>query len=166
MIRPLTQSDLEQYVALRREALLDTPLAFAASPEDDFASSVDGLCDSIKKAPDWMIFGAFEDNRLVGTVGLFRDRHRKAAHKMHVWGMYVTPAARGRGLGGQLIDAAIAHAKSVDGIDWIFLGVTTAADAARSVYERAGFTRWGIEPDALRQNGLTVDEHRLALRLG
>jgi RimJ/RimL family protein N-acetyltransferase len=165
MIRPLTESDIDAYIALRREALLDTPLAFAASPDDDFASSRDNLRDGIRRAPDWMIFGAFDGDRLVGTAGLFRDRHLKAAHKMHLWGMYVTPSARGRGIGAQLLASAIAHAREVDGVDWIFLSVTSDAKAARTIYERAGFEMWGTEPDALRENGRGVNEYRMALPL-
>lgn len=164
MIRALAPDDLDEYVVLRAEALLDTPLAFAASPGDDFASSVDTLRESLKKAPDWMLFGAF-DGRMIGSVGLFRDRHLKAAHKMHVWGMYVTPAARGRGVAMALLQAAIGHARTVPGIEWIHLGVSEAASAARRLYERAGFTIWGSEPDALRDGARSVVEHRMALRL-
>src|SRR5687768_10258854 len=111
MIRALTEEDLEAYVALRREALLDTPLAFAASPEDAFAASESELAKQMKKAPDWVIFGAF-DETLVGTAGLIRDRHLKAAHKMHLWGMYVTPAARRKGVAAELLQAAIDHARA------------------------------------------------------
>ena len=164
MIRALSESDLEDYVALRREALLDAPLAFAASPDDDFASDVEGLRVQMVRAPDWMIFGAL-DERLVGSVGLIRDKHRKAAHKMHLWGMYVTPSHRGRGLGRDLLNAAVEHARTTKDIGWIFLGVTSAAAAAQRMYERAGFVTWGTEPDALRDAGTSVVEYRLALRL-
>lgn len=164
MIRALAAADLDEYVALRNEALLDAPLAFAASPDDDFASSADTLRAPLTKAPDWMLFGAF-DRRLIGSAGLFRDRHLKAAHKMHVWGMYVTPAHRGRSVGAALLAAAIAHARTVRGVDWIHLGVSEAAASARRLYERAGFTIWGTEPDALRDGDRSVVEHRMALRL-
>ena len=164
MIRALTDDDLEIYVAIRREALLDAPLAFAASPDDDFASSVKDLSVQLKKAPDWMIFGAFED-RLIGTVGLIRDRHVKAAHKMHLWGMYVTPSARGRGVAAALLQGALDHCRATEGVEWVFLGVTSAAAGARRLYERAGFEVWGTEPDALREGNQSVVEHRMALRL-
>src|SRR5688500_8824944 len=164
MIRALTEDDLEAYLPLRREALLDTPLAFAASPDDDFASSATALAAQMKNAPDWVIFGAFEE-RLIGTAGLIRDRHLKAAHKMHLWGMYVTPAARRKGVAAELLQAAIDHARATAGVEWIFLGVTAAAPAARRLYERAGFELWGTEPDALREGNQSIVEHRMALRL-
>ncbi len=164
LIRALTEADLEAYVALRREALVDTPLAFAASPDDDFAANIEALREQMKKAPDWILFGAFGEP-LVGSCGLIRDRHIKSAHKMHLWGMYVTPSHRGRGVGEQLLTAAIEHARSVSGVDWIFLGVTSVASAARRLYERAGFEIWGTEPDALRDGNTSVVEHRMALRL-
>lgn len=158
LIRPLSVEDLEAYAVLRRRALLEAPLAFAASPETDVAIR-------IGKAPDWMLFGAFAPE-LAGAAGLMRMRHPKAAHKLHLWGMYVLPAHRRRGLAAALLAAAVQHARSMDGIAWIQLGVTDAAAGARRVYERAGFVPWGLEPDALRWKGESVGEEHMALRLG
>ena len=157
MIRRLREEDLEPYVALRRASLLDTPLAFAASPATDFVSTVDAARQSL-------IFGAFDGEQIVGCVGLLRDRHPKAAHKAHVWGTYVLPSHRRRGYARALLVAAIAHARTL-GIEWLHLGVTTAASDARRVYERAGFVQWGSEPDALRHAGESVDEARMGLDL-
>jgi RimJ/RimL family protein N-acetyltransferase len=164
VIRALTSSDLEAYVRLRRESLLDAPLALSASPEDDFAATTDALLPQIARAPDWVIFGAFEDE-LVGALGAMRDRHLKAAHKVHVWGMYVTPAARGRGIARALLDAAIDHARSLPGVACVRLAVSSAAPEARRLYERAGFRPWGVEPDAVRHAGRTAEETYMDLPL-
>ena len=48
-IRPLTADDAEEYAALRRESLLDAPLAFTASPEDDKASSAAGVREMLSR---------------------------------------------------------------------------------------------------------------------
>jgi ribosomal protein S18 acetylase RimI-like enzyme len=166
MIRPLTESDLEAYVALRRESLLDAPLAFGSSPEDDSAASVETLRAQLQRARDWMLFGAFDEaGRLAGAAGAIRGRHRKSAHKMHVWGVYVRPSARRLGLGRALIEAVIAHARSIAGVDWLQLAVSTSATPARHLYERAGFVAWGTEPDALRYEGESADEVWMALRV-
>lgn len=157
LIRPLEERDLGAYAELRRRALAEVPLAFAASPETD-------VVVQIGKAPDWMLFGAF-DGDLVGSAGLIRSRHPKAAHKMHLWGMYVAPTHRRQGIAALLLAAAIAHARSTPGVDWVQLGVTSEASAARRVYERAGFETWGVEPDALRFEGRAVAEEHMALRI-
>lgn len=162
MIRKLAEADLDAYIALRQRALRECPLAFSSSAENDFASSRESLLPQIARAPEWMLFGAFDD-ALVGSVGLFRARHAKAAHRMQLWGMYVAPAARGRGFGAQLLDAAVAHAREL-GAAWVDLSVTSAADAARRLYERAGFVLWGTQGDALRHEGHVADEHHMALR--
>ena len=95
MIRPLREEDAEVYLALRREALLDSPLAFASSPEDDFATSVETVREHLRQAPDSVILGAFRPD-VVGSAGLYRDRHVKSSHKAHLWGMYVKPGHRRR----------------------------------------------------------------------
>lgn len=165
MIRALDANDLERYIALRQRALRECPLAFSSSPETDFASSAEALEAQIDGAPHWMIFGAFEDAKIAGAVGLFRSRHAKSAHRMQVWGMYVAPEFRGRGIGAQLLYAAIAHARALADVAWIDLGVTTAAPAARTLYERAGFVPFGTQHDALRFEGNSADEVFLTLGL-
>lgn len=161
MIRPLKQSDADAYVVLRRRSLTESPLCFAASPEDDFAGA--------QLRPEWNVFGAFHrDDRgdtLAGIVGLLRDAKLKSPHKVHVWGMYVAPEHRGRGYGKQLLEAAVAHARSLPGIDWISLTVTDAAPAARKLYEQAGFELWGTHPDALRHEGRSVSDCHMLLRI-
>lgn len=164
VVRPLGEDDLEAYVELRRRSLEEAPLAFAASPDGDFAGSVEALREPIRRAPDWMLFGAF-DPELVGAAGLMRARHAKASHKMQVWGMYVAPSHRRRGLAAALLEAIVRHARSVPGVEWIQLGVTEAAGGARRVYERAGFVTWGREEDALRFGGRSVAEEYMAMRL-
>lgn len=164
MIRALREEDAEAYAALRREALLDSPLAFAASPEDDLAASPEAVRAQLRRAPESMIFGAFRAG-LVGAVGLYRDHHLKASHKLHLWGTYVTPSHRRQGLAAGLLEAALRHAGALPGIAWVHLSVSSEAPAARRLYERFGFRVWGDEPEALRHQERTAVEHHMALRL-
>ena len=163
-IRLLIPDDAEAYVALRRESLIDSPLAFTSSPEDDTASSIAAVREMLALGPDTVIVGAFAPE-LVGIVGMYRDRHLKRAHKMNIWGMYVTPAHRGRGVALALMQAAVAHARSVPGIACLDLSVNSTAPAAQRMYERAGFRMWGTEPDALRYGGQITQEHHMSLQL-
>jgi len=164
MIRELRDDDAEAYIELRREALLEAPLAFASSPADDFASSVQAVRELLRRSPESVIIGAFQEH-LVGAVGLYRDRHLKSSHKAHLWGMYVTPAHRGHGIASDLLEAALRHARALPGVSWVHLTVSSAAPAAKRMYERAGFQIWGTEPDAMRYDGQTVLEYHMALQL-
>jgi len=164
MIRLLSEEDAESWLALRREALLDAPLAFATSPEDDFALDAQALREQLRRASESVILGAF-DEHLVGSVGLHRDRHRKAFHKAHIWGMYVTPSHRRRGLAARLMSAILDHAASLPGVSWIHLSVSSTAPEARRLYDALGFRPWGTEPEALRHAGRAASETHMALPL-
>jgi ribosomal protein S18 acetylase RimI-like enzyme len=164
MIRGLGDDDAQAYIELRREALSESPLAFASSPADDLASSVEAVRELLRRTPESVIIGAFENN-LIGAVGLYRDRHLKASHKAHLWGMYVVPSHRRQGVGSELLDAALRHARGLTSVSWVHLCVTSAAPEAQRLYERAGFRVWGTEPDALRHNGVTVTDYHMALHL-
>lgn len=165
-IRKLTAADSDEFVALRREALVDSPLAFGASPDDDFVSSPDAVVDHLRRGDDSVIFGAFDGDHLAGVVGMYRDGHRKSSHKAHIWGMFVRPPHRGRGIGRDLLDAAIAHARSMPGITRVDLAASSAAAAARRLYRRAGFVIWGTDPDALRDGGRSVAEDHMVFIVG
>lgn len=163
-IRRLVETDAEAYAALRRVSLLDSPLAYVSAPEDDLARTAEAVRELLRKDDDSALFGAF-DRELVGCVGIYRDRHRKAAHKMHIWGMYVAPTHRRRGVAARLLEAAIAHGRSTPGVACVHLSVSSAAAEAKRLYERFGFRTWGTEPDALRHDGRSVSEDHMIFQL-
>jgi RimJ/RimL family protein N-acetyltransferase len=163
-IRLLREDDVDAFLELRRAALSDVPLAFTASPEDDFVSSPEVFRERIADAPETVIFGAFVE-RLVGMAGLYREPHLKSSHKAHLWGMYVVPEHRGEGIATGLLDAIVTHARGLAGISSVHLSVTSAAPEAQKLYERGGFRVWGTEPDSLRLDGRSVVEHHMVLHL-
>ena len=107
-IRILDQGDAGELFRLRRNALLDSPLAFLASPEDDLASSEAAVRELLDPRRKSVVFGAY-DPGLVGMLGLNRANQRKAAHKVNLWGMFVLPTYRGQGVAAQLLDAAVRY---------------------------------------------------------
>ncbi|MDH3591767.1 MAG: GNAT family N-acetyltransferase, partial [Planctomycetota bacterium] len=133
-IRRLGADDAEAFRVQRRACLRDEPLAFGSDLETNFANSLEAARDTVTGKTRSVVFGAFRDE-LVGIVGVMRSRHLKEAHKVWVWGMYVRPEARGVGLGRGLLDAVVAHARGLDGVSRVTLSVTTAATAARRLYE-------------------------------
>jgi GNAT superfamily N-acetyltransferase len=163
-IRRLCPEDVVSLIALRREALENHPLAFAASIEDDRGLSPE-FVGTVLADHEQAVFGHFEGTRLTGMVGVLRGAGVKRRHKAQVWGMYVAPLARQQGVGRALLDAAIAQARSWPGVSQVHLSVTDPAVAARRLYEAAGFRSWGREPRALQWEGRCVDEFHLVLDL-
>jgi ribosomal protein S18 acetylase RimI-like enzyme len=60
--------------------------------------------------------------------------------------LYVVPSLRGKGIGRALLDAALQTARS-EGATHMELGTSETDEAARSLYESAGFTNREGSPD-------------------
>jgi ribosomal protein S18 acetylase RimI-like enzyme len=169
VVRALAPGDAEAYVAIRARAVAEEPLSFSSGPGDDRNASIDSVRQTLGD-PGQAVFGAFvdragQDLELVGIVGMLREPRRKRAHRATLWGLYVAPSQRGRSVGRALMNAALAWARSIDGIEYVDLGVGTWNRAALRLYEELGFVVWGTEADALRSGHTVVGEHYMTLRL-
>ena len=164
-IRRLTPTDADAFQALRLAALKDTPSAFGSSydEEKDFPPST--IKSRLAEKPDRGPFGAFEGEALVGLVALGRESMRKLAHKALIWGMYVKPEARGKGIGRALLLEALSLARSVPEVKQVNLCVNASNEGAIRLYESAGFKAFGHEPGAMLINGELHDEIHMYLRL-
>lgn len=98
-------------------------------------------------------FGAFAGQELVGTVALEFSVKPKTKHKALLIGMYVSPEARGTGVGRTLLQAAIEYARAREGTLQLTLTVTEGNAPAVSLYTSAGFQSFGIEPMAILTPG-------------
>jgi len=165
-VRQLNKNDIGQFFPFRLEALKLVPTAFGSSFEEETT-----------KGPAWLeavlaaekdsnaIFGAFCDDVLVGTIGIFSDLRLKSGHKATIWGMYVRSEFRGQGLGKQLVQQAIDHAKSKMKAEAVYLSVESLNEDAKNLYLRCGFKVWGREPKSLYVNGKFHDEDYMFLSL-
>ena len=86
-------------------------------------------------------------------------------HRAHVWGVYVSPPARGRGLGEAMMRRAVAVAAGWGGVTSVALSVSARSRAAIALYERVGFRAWGVEPGAVVLDGACVDEVHMVMML-
>jgi ribosomal protein S18 acetylase RimI-like enzyme len=76
----------------------------------------------------------------------FRPAIFSAALECYLAELYVAPGRRGRGLGRELLQAAIAHARR-HGAAYMELGTSEADVAARGLYESLGFSNREGKPD-------------------
>jgi RimJ/RimL family protein N-acetyltransferase len=148
-IERLDASHALDYRALMLEAFDLHPQAFTSSVRERAAMPL-GWWESRLTSKLDLVLGAFEDGRLAGIVGLAFEPREKARHKVTLFGMYVTPGVRQRGLGYELVQAALAEAQHHGGLRLIQLTVTAGNDAAFNLYRRCGFVQFGLEPMAVR----------------
>jgi len=158
VIRRLVRDDVPAYHALRQRGLAEHPEAFTSSAEEEAGSMDKAAARLAGDASKDVVLGAFEGDRLVGVVGIHVDPRMKARHRGHVYGMYVARECARRGIGARLLDALVAQACASRSLDALVLTVTAANEAAYGLYERAGFTRFGLEPGAVRVAGRSYDK--------
>ena len=164
-IRPLNEADALEYRLIRLRMLREHPESFGASADAFEAVATQAYEETFAERiapPDRFILGAFLEGALVGTAGFYRQTGEKTRHKGGIWGMYVAPEARGRGIGRKLIDGAVAHAAATcEGLEQVQLEVVTENEAATALYAAAGFERYGTERRALKLGRRYLDEELL-----
>lgn len=163
-LRPLNTEELEAYIRLRQESLVDAPLSFGASPESDRLSDPEFLRSILSDPENQIVLVAERGGQLLGSTSCVRSRGLKRGHRADVYATYVTAKARGAGLGRALMVELLARIRAW-GVDRIDLSVTDAAPEAHRLYSSLGFVEWGHDPDSLRWEGRSAVEHHLTLRL-
>src|SRR5882724_6484106 len=165
-IRLLTANDAEAWWHLRLQALQNDPSSFADSAEEHLSTTVDAARARLDagKPESNFVLGTFEDGGLAATTGFHRRQNIKEHHKGHVWGVYVRPESRGKGVARALMQEVIRRARLMPGLEQITLVVSTHI-AARQLYLSLGFQSYGIEPRSLKIGDDYVDDELMVLRL-
>jgi GNAT superfamily N-acetyltransferase len=167
-IRQLGPDDAAAFKSVRLRGLRESPEAFGSTYDEEVGSSLEMVAARLEPAPvppRRVVLGAFADDALVGIAGCYQEPKVKVQHKAVIWGMYVSPEARGQGLGRRLLESAIAEARTWPNVERVVITVVERVRGARELYLSAGFDLFGREPDALRQAGVSDAMEYLSLRL-
>lgn len=158
IIRSLTTSDTSQYKRLRLASLQNNPEAFGSSYEEEAGQPHAFFEGRLSGNSGNVIWGAFQENELVGTVGFLPEPMEKLKHKGSVVGVYVAPHTRGKGVARELMQSLFADLKQKGTIEKAGLRVAATNTPALTFYQSMGFREIGLEKDAIRVQGTAYDE--------
>jgi ribosomal protein S18 acetylase RimI-like enzyme len=111
----------------------------------------------VQLVPEREVFVARLDNAIVGTCQLLKPtaNNEAGAFNATITTFFVVPYARGHGLARGLLARVIEHARA-QGFKMLSLDVRETQSAAISLYESAGFARWGVKPRYAFVNGTYI----------
>lgn len=135
-IRPIEPRDDDAVAAIIREVM---PSFGACGPGFALSDPEIGHMSSAYAAPRSAYYVVEESNRVLGGGGI-APLAGADADTCELRKMYLLPAARGRGLGEQMLRRCLDQAREF-GYRRCYLETLTGMDAAMRLYERYGFRR-------------------------
>jgi RimJ/RimL family protein N-acetyltransferase len=167
LIRPTRADDAATYRALRLEGLQAHPEAFGADYATTAARPIERWQASMQSGAggeNGITYVADAAGELIGMTALVRNDLAKTRHAGSIFGVYTRPDWRGTGVADALLAACVVYAGEL-GLRMVRLGVVTTNASAIRLYQRCGFTVYGVEPEAIQHDGIYYDELLMARRI-
>ena len=164
-IRALATGDARCFKAIRVLAASTSPTSILPTLAEEERRSIEEISARIECTPTQAVFGAFDGDALVGITGVRREALAQASHKATIWGVFVDPSQRGKGLARDLLNAATAHVSQAWNCAQLILCVNAENTPAKQLYLSMGFTTFGVEPRAMQVDGRFYDEEHMIKKL-
>ncbi|MDO9335484.1 MAG: GNAT family N-acetyltransferase [Caulobacter sp.] len=154
-IAPITPDQLPALTPALCDILIETvglgaSVGFLAPLSLDEARAFwSGIGEALARG-DRLMWGAWADEALVGTVQIFVGMPGNQQHRVDLVKLMTLPSARGGGIGAALTLAAEAEAAR-RGKTLVVLD-TVAGNPAQRLYERLGYEAAGVIPDYARSS--------------
>lgn len=110
LIQEILAADSNSYYKLRIQSEREFPEFVGFNAERELVAGESGIEKLLANyaSEGTIVWGAFEGSRLAGVTALSRRLSPKYRHKAFLWGMYIIPEFRGRGVAKSLMQTAIA----------------------------------------------------------
>ncbi len=142
----LTSESWYDFKNLRLNALKTDPQAFLSTfekqsnyPDEKWRERLEIANEGIRS---WILF-AEENSQLVGMVGGYRSDDNLKDNSAEIWGVYVKPDKRGKGIAKALLKNIINTLSENPDISLIKLEVNIDQEVAKKLYEDLNFVITG-----------------------
>lgn len=164
IIRKLQPHESATYRAVRLACLKNTPEYFGSTYEEEILNPKFMFEAFIENgSPDHVMFGAFDEERLIGITGFNRMARQRAMHRGEIVQVYVDSNYRGQNIAERLIRRALEYAFALDGIEQIQLSVIANNQTAIKLYEKVGFKAFGVQPRYFKVGDAYLDQQFMQL---
>jgi RimJ/RimL family protein N-acetyltransferase len=162
--RPVNPSESKKYRALRLECLQKAKDNFGATYEES-VNNPELFFESAIKSEDVYnkIYGAFDGNELIAICGYRRESGIKTRHRALLVQVYTKPEYRGKNISYKLMKFMIDKLFEDESMQQITLGVVSDNISAVKVYERLGFTEYGLHKNYFKDGNIFRHERLMML---
>lgn len=148
-LRRLGAVDAEAFSLLRRTVTAENPVPMGLTLEEELTRPIQGFREQLSYPEPNAAFGAFVGEELVGSAALaWPSKFPSSRHKATLWGTFVSPRYRRRGVARTLLSEVLAHARAKS-VRRINLTVYVPNVPAVRFYQALGFRTHGSEPEAI-----------------
>ena len=162
-IRKLEEKDWSVFSEIRLRALQTDPSVFGSNhereskvPESEWKSQLNN--------PDSAVFGVFDDDRPVGMTGVAVDRDDPSRKTALLWGSWLEPDARGKGISKLFYEARIGWARQQPGVERIIVSHRESNVASKFANQKFGFVPTHVS-DKVWNDGVAEKEFHYELIL-
>ena len=138
----------------------DTPLN-----EAGWKTNIWDLNERALDIPGWRrAFLAFDNKDVIATCALTSENMPFSQHRV-ILGIAIEHGYRNRGLGRRMMESVIEWTRSHTKVEWIDLNVFPTNKRALALYKSFGFKSWVIRKDRFRNNGTSINDVSMSLRI-
>jgi RimJ/RimL family protein N-acetyltransferase len=164
IIRKLQPYESAIYREARLSCLKIVPEYFGSTYEEEILNPKLMFETYIEnESPDHAMFGAFDEERLIGITGFNRMARQRARHRGELVQVYVDPNYRGQNTGEKLLRRALEYAFTLEGIEQVQLSVIASNKTAITLYEKLGFKTFGVQPKYFKVGEVYMDQQFMQL---
>lgn len=157
-IREATPADAANLVAYLKALAAEPGICIPLTPEDVVSVGQEkAMLEDFSQSPRALMLVALAEGQLVGELSLKAISPRRAIAHVGTLGMSVKSDWRRKGVGRELLSAAVEWAPSA-GIKRIELYVYARNEPAIKLYEAAGFTHEGRRRGFIREGDAYLDD--------